>query len=123
MLHLPNKLGQGYRGWAVREMQESVFGTGGRMQQRPDSPRRAWETVEYSDNPELPDIEDVKIVDKEFLPRPEELVFKELGSEKITLSLDKETVAFFKHKAKESGTSLQQLVRNLLREYLGRQNQ
>ena len=93
------------------------------MSQKLDLPRRAWETVEYSDNPELPDIEDVKIVDKEFLPRPEELVFKELGSEKITLSLDKETVAFFKHKAKESGTSLQQLVRNLLREYIVRQNQ
>ena len=41
------------------------------MQQRPDPPRRPWETVAYTDNPDLPDIKDVKTVDKAFLPRPE----------------------------------------------------
>jgi predicted DNA binding CopG/RHH family protein len=93
------------------------------MSQNLDPPRQTWETVDYTDNPELPDIEHVKIVDKKFLPRPEELVFKESASEKVTLSLDKETVAFFKHKAKESGASYQRLVRNILREYVARQNQ
>lgn len=93
------------------------------MSQELELPRQTWESVEYTDNPELPDIEHVKIVDKEFLPRPEELVFKESESEKVTLSLDKEIVDFFKHKAKESGASYQKLVRNILRDYISRQNQ
>ena len=88
------------------------------LNQRLDPPRRSWETVDYSDNPELPDVEHVKIVDKAFLPPPEELVFKDSESEKITISLDKETVAFFKNKAQESGASYQKILRNLLREYV-----
>ena len=53
-----------------------------------------WETVEYTDDPELPDVEHVKIVDKSFLPSPHELVFKEAESEKITIFLDADTVTF-----------------------------
>ena len=88
------------------------------MNQRLDPPRRSWKTVDYSDNSELPGVEHVKIVDKAFLPRPDELVFKDSESEKITISLDKETVAFLKNKAQESGASYKKLLRNLLREYV-----
>jgi hypothetical protein len=45
-----------------------------------DPPREAWETAEYEDDPfELGDIDEsrLKIVSKDFLPRPEELVFKQ----------------------------------------------
>lgn len=91
------------------------------MKQNLDPPRQTWETVDYSDNPELPDIEDLQIVDKEFLPRPDELVFKDAEIENITVSLDKETVTFFKSKAKELGASYQTLVRSILKEYAARQ--
>ena len=92
------------------------------MSQKHDLPKQNWETVEYADNPDLPDIEDSRIVDKEFLPRPEELVFKEAEIESITVSLDKETVDFFKSKAKELGASYQTLVRSILKEYVARQS-
>ena len=92
------------------------------MSRNLDPPRQTWETVGYSDNPELPDIEDLQIVDKAFLPRPDELVFKDAEIENITVSLDKETVAFFRSKAKELGASYKTLVRSILREYVARQS-
>jgi len=64
---------------------------------------------------------DLQIVDKEFLPRPDERVFREAETENITVSLDKETAAFFKNKAKELGASYQTLVRSILKEYVARQ--
>ena len=88
------------------------------MRQQLDPPRQPWETVEYTDNPELPDIEQLKVVDKDFLPSPEELVLREPESEKITIFLDKETVIFFRDKAQELNASYQKMIRNLLREYV-----
>ena len=92
------------------------------MNQNLDPPKQRWETVEYTDSPELPDIEDLHIVDKGFLPRPEELVFKDAETEYGAVSLDKETVTFFKSKAKEVGASYQTLVRTILKEYVARQS-
>lgn len=92
------------------------------MNQKTDPPKRTWETVEYTDSPELPDIEDLQIVDRMFLPRPDELVFRESETENITVSLDKETVTFFKSKANELGASCQTLVRSILEEYVARQS-
>ncbi|MXY95752.1 MAG: BrnA antitoxin family protein [Caldilineaceae bacterium SB0670_bin_27] len=92
------------------------------MNQKTDPPKRKWETVEYTDSPELPDVEDLQIVDRMFLPRPDELVFRESETEYITVSLDKETVTFFKSKAKELGASYQTLVRSILKEYVARQS-
>jgi len=57
---------------------EVVYATRGKMKDRLNPPRQSWETVEYTDSSELPDVENLKAVDKSFLPRPEELVFKEL---------------------------------------------
>ena len=92
------------------------------MNQKTDPPKRKWETVEYTDSPELPDVEDLQIVDRMVLPRPDELVFRESETEYITVSLDKETVTFFKSKAKELGASYQTLVRSILKEYVARQS-
>ena len=36
------------------------------MNQNLDPPKQMWESVEYTDSPELPDIEDLQIVDKGF---------------------------------------------------------
>lgn len=90
--------------------------------QKLDPPRQPWETVEYEDDPfELGDVDEnnLKIV-PDFLPAPEDLVFKGSPQEKITITLDSETVAFFRQKATELGSSYQRMIRNLLNEYVAR---
>ena len=53
---------------------------------------------------------------KDFLPRPEDLVLKE-DNVKVTLSLSKRSVDFFKHEAKKLDTPYQGMIRNLLDQY------
>jgi hypothetical protein len=67
---------------------------------------------EYSDEP----IGRLQIV-KDFLPRPEELVFKE-DNVKVTLSLSRESVDFFKAEAKRNRTQYQKMIRRLLDIYV-----
>jgi len=50
---------------------------------------------------------------KDFLPTPEQLVLKE-ENVKITISLNKSSVDFFKKKAKEHHTSYQKMIRRLI---------
>jgi predicted DNA binding CopG/RHH family protein len=50
---------------------------------------------------------------KDFLPPPEQLALKE-ESVKITLSLNKKSVAFLKKKALERRTSYQQMIRQIV---------
>ncbi len=57
----------------------------------------------------------VEIV-KDFLPRPEELVFKE-DTVKVTLNLSKSSIEFFKEIAKKHGSQYQKVIRNLLDRY------
>ena len=59
---------------------------------------------------------------EDFLPSPEELAFKEEPEMvKVTLTLHKETVKFFKDRAGYLDASYQRMIRNLLREYVKRQ--
>lgn len=67
---------------------------------------------EYSDEP----IGKLRVV-KDFLPEPEELVFKE-NNVKVTLSLSKESVDFFKEQAKRNRTQYQKMIRRLLDLYV-----
>ena len=60
-------------------------------------------------------IGNVKIV-KDFLPRPEELVFKE-DTVKITLNLSKSSIEFFKEIAQKHWSQYQKVIRNLLDRY------
>ncbi len=53
---------------------------------------------------------------KDFLPSPEELVLKE-NTVKVTISLTKDSVDFFKKHAKKYGTPYQQMIRRLLDAY------
>ena len=53
------------------------------------------------------------VVVKDFLPSPEQLVMKE-ENVKITISLNKSSVEFFKNKAKEHHTSYQKMIRRLI---------
>ncbi len=78
--------------------------------------RQRWETVAYTDNLDLPDDQDIEIIE-DFLPKPEDLVLRKPESERVTLVLDKTTVDFFRQKASELDGSYQRMIRNLLREY------
>lgn len=61
------------------------------------------------------DIGKVEIV-KDFLPKPEDLVFKE-DTVKVTLNLSKSSIEFFKGIAKKHGSQYQKVIRNLLDRY------
>jgi predicted DNA binding CopG/RHH family protein len=67
--------------------------------------------VKYTDEP----IGKIKIV-KDFLPKPEDLVLKEETS-KITLSLTKSSIDFFKKEAKKHNTHYQTMIRALIDKY------
>lgn len=53
---------------------------------------------------------------KDFLPPPEQLVFPK-ETVKVTISLSKASVGFFKRQAKEQHVKYQQMIRELLDMY------
>jgi hypothetical protein len=60
---------------------------------------------------------------EDFLPPPEELVLKqEPNRVKVTLTLEKNSVDFFKREARKLGGSYQRMMRNLISEYADRLN-
>ena len=67
--------------------------------------------VKYTDEP----LGKLRVTD-DFLPRPEELVFKE-DNVKITMSLSKSSVDFFKSEARKHRTSYQAMIRRLVDRY------
>jgi predicted DNA binding CopG/RHH family protein len=69
-------------------------------------------TIKYTNKP----IGDIKIID-DFLPSPKDLVLKE-ENVKITISLTKQSIDFFKEEAKKHHTQYQKMIRNLLDTYV-----
>ncbi|WP_018953968.1 CopG family transcriptional regulator [Thioalkalivibrio sulfidiphilus] len=57
----------------------------------------------------------VKVI-PDFLPPPEELVFKE-DTVKVTIALSRESVEFFKREARKHDTQYQKMIRRLLDAY------
>jgi hypothetical protein len=55
----------------------------------------------------------------DFLPRPEDLVLREEGV-KVTISLSKRSIEFFKSEAKKYNTRYQKMIRRLLDAYAER---
>jgi len=53
---------------------------------------------------------------KDFLPKPEDLIFKE-DTIKVTLNLSKSSIEFFKEIAQKHGSQYQKVIRNLLDRY------
>ncbi len=87
-----------------------------------DPPRIPGETAHYEDDPfELGAIDDAQLIEvvQDFLPRPEELVFKHQGR-KVTIMLDEKSIAFFKAQAEQLQVPYQRMIRNLLSEYVER---
>jgi predicted DNA binding CopG/RHH family protein len=72
--------------------------------------------IEYTDEP----MGDIEIIE-DFLPPPEELVFKE-NNTKVTIALSRSSVEFFKKEAKKHHTQYQKMIRNLLDAYVARQS-
>lgn len=56
---------------------------------------------------------------KDFLPSPAELAFKE-DTVKVTLSLSKASIEFFKTQAEKNHTQYQKMIRRLLDIYVSR---
>ena len=73
--------------------------------------------IKYSDDK----IGRVEIV-KDFLPKPEDLIFRE-GTIKITLNLSKSSVDFFKGIAQKHGSQYQRVIRSLLDRYASHYSQ
>jgi len=72
--------------------------------------------IEYTDGPigktmRVPD----------FLPPPEKLVFKQ-DRQKVTISLSRSSLEFFKKHAAKHHVQYQKMIRNLLDEYVARHN-
>jgi hypothetical protein len=67
--------------------------------------------IKYTDEP----LGKLRIVD-DFLPSPEDLVFKE-ENVKVTITLSKSSVDFFKKAAKKHHTQYQKMIRSLLDQY------
>jgi hypothetical protein len=65
----------------------------------------------YTDEP----LGKVRVV-PDFLPAPEDLVFREEGI-KVTLALSKRSVEFFKREAAKHNTQYQRMIRRLLDAY------
>lgn len=70
--------------------------------------------IKYTDEP----LGKLRVVD-DFLPPPEELVFKEENI-KVTMSLSKSSVEFFKKESQKHHTSYQAMIRRLLDIYVAK---
>lgn len=68
--------------------------------------------IRYSDE----SLGDVEVVE-DFLPSPDQLAFRD-ESVKVTISLSRSSVEFFKAKAEEYNTPYQKMIRRLLDSYV-----
>jgi hypothetical protein len=69
------------------------------------------EKIRYTDEP----LGKLRIV-PDFLPRPEDLVFRDEGV-KVTIALSRRSVDFFKSEARKHHTQYQRMIRRLLDAY------
>ncbi len=72
--------------------------------------------IKYTDEP----LGEIKVV-PDFLPSPAELAFRE-ESVKVTISLSKKSVEFFKNEASKHHTQYQRMIRQLLDMYADAQS-
>jgi predicted DNA binding CopG/RHH family protein len=74
------------------------------------------EKLKYTNEP----IGKVKVI-SDFLPSPEALILKD-ETVKVTISLSKTSVDFFKNEARKHNTQYQKMIRRLLDEYAAHQS-
>jgi predicted DNA binding CopG/RHH family protein len=73
-------------------------------------------TIKYTDEPLDVDLDRARIID-DFLPAPDQLVFKE-KTVKITLNVSESSIRFFKREAEKHGVKYQQMLRALIDKYV-----
>jgi hypothetical protein len=73
--------------------------------------------IKYTDEP----LGEIKII-PDFLPSPAELAFRE-ESVKVTISLSKKSIEFFKSEASKYHTQYQRMIRQLLDTYADAQSE
>ncbi len=73
--------------------------------------------IKYTDEP----MENVKVI-PDFLPSPDQLAFKQ-ETVKVTITLSKNSVEYFKNIASRYNTQYQKMIRGLLDEYVNRHKQ
>ena len=71
--------------------------------------------ITYTNEP----LGDLKVI-ADFLPTPAELAFQD-DTVKVTITLSRSTVEFFKHEAKKHHTQYQKMIRRLLDAYTQKQ--
>jgi predicted DNA binding CopG/RHH family protein len=64
--------------------------------------------IKYTEEP----MGDLRII-RDFIPRPDQLVLKE-ENVKVTISLKKSSIVFFKEEAKKQSTSYQKMIREVV---------
>jgi len=74
------------------------------------------EKIKYTNEP----MGHAKVI-SDFLPSPEQLALKE-ETVKVTISLSKASIEFFKKKAKKYNTPYQKMIRRLLDDYAAHQS-
>jgi predicted DNA binding CopG/RHH family protein len=67
--------------------------------------------IRYTDEP----LGELRVV-KDFLPPPEQLILKE-ENVKVTISLSRSSIDFFKQVAKKQGSSYQKMIRRVIDSY------
>jgi predicted DNA binding CopG/RHH family protein len=67
--------------------------------------------IRYTDEP----LRELRVV-KDFLPPPEQLILKE-ENVKVTISLSRSSIDFFKQVAKKQGSSYQKMIRRVIDSY------
>jgi predicted DNA binding CopG/RHH family protein len=77
-----------------------------------DNMKKNKHEVEYTDEPIL-----IGERVEDFLPRPEDLVFRPKGV-KVTITLSEHSLAYFKEQAERLHTPYQRMIRNLIDEYV-----
>ena len=73
--------------------------------------KASFTKIKYTNEPV-----EAKII-RDFLPRPEELAFREEGV-KVTIALSKKSVDFFKSEASKHHTQYQRMIRKLIDTYV-----
>ncbi|MEX2515816.1 MAG: CopG family transcriptional regulator [Gammaproteobacteria bacterium] len=73
--------------------------------------------IKYTDEP----LGEVKVV-QDFLPPPEALAYRD-DTVKVTITLSKSSVEFFKREARKHNTQYQKMIRRLLDAYTQAQDQ
>lgn len=74
--------------------------------------KQASEKINYTDEP----LGEIRVI-PDFLPSPSELAFRE-ETVKITITLNKKSVDFFKAQGGKHHTQYQRLIRNLIDAYV-----